>query len=70
MAWEPKYPQFGLVKVDGKNVKVYSSNTSYTTVYVGEPINSAQWAGDVLNVMLASGKARRYKSTSSYDTIY
>jgi len=69
MAWDSKFYNFGVLKVEGKNVKVYSSQSSYVTVSVGEPITSASWAGGELNVTLAKGKVRRYSSQSSYTTI-
>ncbi len=69
MAWDSKFYNFGVLKVEGKNVKVYSSQSSYVTVSVGEPVTNANWAGGELNVSLVKGKVRRYSSQSSYTTI-
>ena len=29
MAWDPKFPAFGVIKIDGKTVKMYSSRDNY-----------------------------------------
>ncbi len=69
MAWDQKLKNFGVIKVEGKNVKLYSSSASYITISVSEPVTGASWAGDVLNVNLANGKVRRYTSSASYTTV-
>jgi|APCry1669193181_1035450.scaffolds.fasta_scaffold07707_4 hypothetical protein len=69
MAWESKFFNFGVVKIDGKNVKVYYDSSQYRTISVGEEVISATWAGGELNVTLKSGKVRRYHDTSQYRTI-
>ena len=69
MAWDSKYPNFGVLKLDGRNVKVYCSQSSYVTVGVGVDVTNANWAGGELNVSLKDGKVRRYSSQSSYSTI-
>jgi hypothetical protein len=69
MAWESKFINFGVIKIDGKNVKVYCDTSSNRTISVGEEVTNANWAGGELNVTLKSGKVRRYKDTSSYKTI-
>jgi len=69
MAWDSKYINFGVVKIEGYNVKVYKDSSNYTTIYVGSAVNNANWAGGELNVTLATGKVRRYKDSSNYTTI-
>jgi hypothetical protein len=69
MAWDSKFFNFGVVKIDGKNVKVHSDSSSYRTISVGEEVVNANWAGGELNITLKSGKVRRYSDGSSYRTI-
>ncbi len=69
MAWDSKFINFGVVKIEGKNVKVYKDTSNYSTISVGEEITNANWAGGELNVALKSGKVRRYRDTSNYSTI-
>lgn len=68
MAWDPKYPAFGVIKIQGDRVHLYSSRDNYTTISVGKPVTNAVWAGSFLNVTLADGKVRRYSSIDSYST--
>lgn len=69
MAWDPKYPQFGVVRIEGKSVKVYQDSSNYYTIHVGEMVTNASWAGGELNVTLANGRVRRYSDKSNYKTI-
>ena len=69
MAWDSKVLNFGVLKTEGKYVKVYSDRSSYITLSVGEEVTNAAWAGGELNVTLKNGKVRRYKNRSSYITI-
>jgi len=69
MAWDPKYPAFGVIKIDKDKVHLYSSRNNYHTLTIGKPITHAVWAGNFLNVSLADGKVRRYSSRESYGTI-
>lgn len=69
MAFDSKYSSFGVLKVDGRSVKVYNSNSSYSSISVGYDINDARWAGSDVLVQLADVKVRRYSSFSSYTTI-
>ncbi|MFN8366523.1 MAG: hypothetical protein U0Y96_04690 [Candidatus Kapaibacterium sp.] len=70
MAWESKYYNYGVVKIDGNNVKVYYDQSNYITIYVNEQITQVSWAGGELNVSLANGNVRRYSDQSNYTTIY
>jgi hypothetical protein len=69
MAWDPKYPAFGVIKIDKDKVHLYSSQDNYHTLTVGKPITNAVWAGNFLNISLADGKVRRYSARDSYKTI-
>lgn len=69
MAWDSKYPAFGIIKIQGDKVCLYSSKDNYTSISTGKPVTSAVWAGNFLNVTLADGKVRRYSSRDSYSTI-
>jgi hypothetical protein len=69
MAWDSKFINFGVVKIEGNNVKVYKDSSNYTTVAVQSPVSNANWAGGELNVTLSTGKVRRYKDSSNYTTI-
>jgi hypothetical protein len=69
MSWDPKFVNFGVVKIEGEKVKVYKDNTNYTTISIGKQVTSASWAGGELNISLSDGKVRRYKDQSNYTTI-
>jgi len=68
MAWDSKYPAFGVIKIQGDKVLLYSSRDNYTAISTGKPITNAVWAGNFLNVTLADKKVRRYSSRDSYST--
>ncbi len=69
MSWETKYPNFGILKIDGRKVKVYSDKNSYITIDASKDITNATWAGGELNLTLSDGRVRRYKDKNSYITI-
>lgn len=69
MAWDSKFVNFGVVKIEGNNVKVYKDQYSYVTVSVGKSVTNAVWAGGELNVSMSDGKVRRYKDQYSYVTV-
>lgn len=66
--WD-KAQNFGVIKINGKDVKLYYSNSSYSTIHVGYEVDDARWAGNHLVVNLRNGKARRYSSLSSYTNV-
>lgn len=68
MPWDSKFSNFGVVKIEGKNVKLYSDNNNYITISVSEEIKNAVWAGGELNITLKSGKVRRYRDRVGYIT--
>ena len=69
MAWDPKFSAFGVIKIEGKIVKMYYSRDNYTSLSFTVLVKNATWAGNFLNVTLADGKVRRYSSRDSYSTI-
>lgn len=69
MAWEPKYPNFGVLKIEGKNVRVYSDRNDYITIGLGDEIANAVWVEGELNITLKNGEVRRYKDRNYYKTI-
>ena len=69
MAWDPKFSAFGVIKIEGKTVKMYSSRDNYTSLSFTVLVKNAMWAGNFLNVTLGDGKVRRYSSRDSYITI-
>jgi len=68
MSWK-KSQEYGVVKIEGKNVKMYNDSQYYETVHVGESVRDARWAGDALIVTLENGKVRRYTSSQYYITV-
>ncbi len=69
MAWDPRFPAFGVIKIENKTVRVYSSRDSYTSLSFTVSVKNAVWAGNFLNVTLTDGKVRRYSSRDSYNII-
>jgi hypothetical protein len=69
MAWDSKYINFGVVKIEGDRVKLYRDSNNYTTISVGKPVTSANWAGGELNITMSDGKVRRYRDQNNYSTI-
>jgi hypothetical protein len=71
MAFDSKFRNFGVAKVDseGKYVWVYWSdnNSCRESIWIqgGKAIN-AHWAGDCIIVSMADGKIRRYESFGTY----
>ncbi len=46
MAWDSKYPAFGVIKIENKIVKLYSSRDNYTSISSSVPVKNAVWAGN------------------------
>lgn len=69
MAFEKRYVDSGILKIDGEKIKVYSTGGTYMTINAGYDVRSANWAGSELIVHLANGKTRRYSYEGSYKTI-
>ena len=69
MSWESKFVNYGVVKIEGEQVKVYYDQYSYVTISVGNQVTNANWAGGELNIAMSDGKVRRYSDQYSYITI-
>ena len=70
MAFDKKYQNYGVVKVENGTVRLYESQQNYLTLNTsgGTPV-SAVWSGENVNVTMADGKVRRYTLQQSYTTI-
>ena len=68
MSWS-KCKDFGVIKVDGKNVKLYETASQHDTIHVNDSVSEARWVGDTVVVYLSNGKVRRYKTLSEYNNI-
>ncbi|MES2863703.1 MAG: hypothetical protein V4666_06260 [Bacteroidota bacterium] len=69
MAFDKRYVDSGILKIDGEKIKVYSIGGTYITINAGTDVRSANWAGNELIVHLANGKIRRYSYEGSYKTV-
>ncbi len=69
MAWDPKYPNYGVVRIENDKVKLYRDQNNYTTISVGKTVTNAVWAGQELNITMSDGKVRRYRDQNNYSTI-
>jgi len=69
MAWDSKYVNYGVAKFEGKSVKVYHDQFSFTSISVNEGIKDVIWTGGELNVYLTNGRVRRYKDQFTYRLI-
>jgi hypothetical protein len=69
MPWDLKYSNFGIAKIDGTNVKVFSDPNNYITIGLGEEGENAYWVGDELNIILNNGEVRRYIDRNFHITI-
>ncbi|MCX6242693.1 MAG: hypothetical protein NTX43_12875 [Bacteroidetes bacterium] len=69
MAWDSKYSNFGVVKIERKNVKVFSDQNDYITIGLVDEVTNAIWVDDELNITLKSGEVRRYSDRNYFITI-
>lgn len=69
MAFDKRYVDSGVLKIDGEKIKVYSTGGVYITINAGSKIRSANWSGSELIVYLENGKTRRYSYEGAYTTI-
>lgn len=69
MAFDSRFIEYGVVKIEGEKVKLYSTSSNHIYINVGKEVTNAVWAGSTLNVYLADGKVRRYTSSSNYTII-
>lgn len=68
MSWD-KAKDFGVIKVEGKRVKLYHSKDNHSTIVLNDEVKDARWAGDAVLVYLMDGKVKRYTSIDRYSTI-
>lgn len=69
MAFDRRFVDSGILKIDGEKLKVYSTGGTYITISMGSNIISANWVGDQIIAHLASGKTRRYSYEGAYTTV-
>ena len=68
MPCDPKYPNYGVVRIEKDKVKVYKDQYNYSTISVGKPVTNAAWAGQELNINLSDDNVRRYRDQYNYST--
>ncbi len=61
MSWDDRFEKFGTIKIQMHTVKVYRDFYNYVMFNIGEPVQSAVWAGGAISVTLTNGKVIRYK---------
>ncbi len=69
MAWDRKYPDYGVTKIEGERVVLYCNSYTHTSVNVGKKVVSAIWSGGDLIVTCADGTVRRYPNDFTYSTV-
>jgi hypothetical protein len=67
MAWDSKFIEFGVAKVEGDKVKVFKDKFTYNTLSIGKPVKYAIWTGSELTVYLSDGKVRKYKDQFTFN---
>lgn len=68
MSWS-KCMDYGVIKVDGKKVYLFETQSQKETILVGEDVSDARWSGNAVVVYLSNGKVRRYTSVSQYNNV-
>lgn len=69
MAFDKKYQNYGVVKVENGNVRLYESQQNYLTLNTSGGIAvSANWSGENVIVTMADGKVRKYTLQQTYTT--
>jgi hypothetical protein len=69
MAFDSRFSDYGVIKIEGEKVKLYSTSSNHIYINVGKKITNAVWSGVALNVYLTDGIVRRYTSPSSFTII-
>lgn len=69
MAWDKKYIDYGVVKIDKKNMKVYKDQFTAIPISTDSIIRNALWTGSELTVYLENGKVRKYIDQFTYRVI-
>jgi len=59
MAFDKKYQNYGVIKIENNTVRLYESQQNYLTLNTsgGIPV-MANWAGDTVNVTMSDGKIK------------
>lgn len=66
MAWDKKYIDFGVVKIQKNTIKVYKDQFTALPLSMDSTVRNALWTGDELTVYLENGKVRKYKDQFTY----
>ena len=70
MAWDKKFKDYGVLKIEKNNIRVHSGPQQYDSIYINEGgIQNAIWSGDSIVVYLAGNKIRRYTASQSYQNV-
>ena len=69
MAWDAKFRNYGVIKIERDSVLVYSDRSDYVRIYHPYAV-SAQWAGDAVLITDKSGQTLRFTDRNHYDRIY
>jgi len=69
MAFDSRFSDYGVIKIEGEKVKLYSTSSNHIYINVGKKITNAVWSGVTLNVYLADANVRCYTSPNTYTTI-
>ena len=70
MAWDKKFKDYGVLKIEKNNIRVHCGAQQYDSIYINEGgITNALWAGDSIVVYLTNNKIRRYTASQSYQNV-
>ncbi len=69
MAFDKKYQNYGVIKIENGSVRLYESQINYLTLNTsgGTPV-AANWAGENVIVTMADGKVRKYSLQQTHTT--
>ena len=69
MAFDKKYQNYGVIKIENGSVRLYESQINYLTLNMsgGTPV-AANWSGENVIVTMADGKVRKYTLQQTYTT--
>jgi hypothetical protein len=69
MAFDKKYQNYGVIKIENGSVRLYESQINYLTLNTsGETPVAANWSGENVIVTMADGKVRKYTLQQTYTT--
>lgn len=69
MGWDKKYINYGVVKINKNNIKVYKDQFTAIPISTDSSVRNALWTGDELTVYLENGKVRKYVDQFTYKVI-